>query len=93
MNEAALLAAPHHAKTISQQDIEDAVEKVVVGPERKSRRLVEAEKRCVAYHEVGHAFVAAYARTPSRCGRSGSCPGDARRSAIRSSSRLGIRSC
>jgi cell division protease FtsH len=45
---------------ISQKDLEDAVEKVVAGPERKSRRLREEEKRRVAYHETGHALVAAY---------------------------------
>ncbi len=60
MNEAALLAARRRSATITQHDIEDAVEKVVAGPERKSRRLVEEEKRRVAYHEVGHALVAAY---------------------------------
>jgi cell division protease FtsH len=59
MNEAALLAARRSSKTIGQHDIEDAVEKVVAGPERRSRRLVETEKRGVAYHEVGHALVAA----------------------------------
>ncbi|HKI20571.1 MAG TPA: AAA family ATPase, partial [Isosphaeraceae bacterium] len=60
MNEAALLAARRRSATITQHDIEDAVEKVVAGPERKSLRLVEKEKRRVAYHEVGHALVAAY---------------------------------
>ncbi len=60
MNEAALLAARRSSKAITQHDIEEAVEKVVAGPERKSRRLVEKEKRRVAYHEVGHALVAAY---------------------------------
>ena len=60
VNEAALLAARHRAKQIGQQDLEDAVDKVVAGPERKSRRLGEKEKRQVAYHEVGHALVAAY---------------------------------
>ena len=62
INEAALLAARRHAKMISQKDLEDAVEKVVAGPERKSRRLREEEKRRVAYHEVGHALVAAYSK-------------------------------
>ena len=42
---------------------EDAVEKVVAGPERKSRRLREEERRRVAYHEVGHALVAAYSKS------------------------------
>lgn len=60
VNEAALLAARHHETEISQADLEEAVEKVVAGPERKSRRLKEEEKRRVAYHEVGHALVAAY---------------------------------
>ena len=59
-NEAALLAARHGGKKISQKDLEDAVDKVVAGPERKSRRLNEEEKRRVAYHEVGHALVAAH---------------------------------
>lgn len=60
MNEAALLAARRRATEIHQVDIEDAVEKVVAGPERKSRRLTEDDKRRVACHEVGHALVAAY---------------------------------
>jgi len=60
INEAALLAARHLATQIGQKDLEDAVEKVVAGPERKSRRLGEEEKRQVAYHEVGHALVAHY---------------------------------
>jgi cell division protease FtsH len=62
VNEAALLAARRHQKEITQKDVEDAVEKVVAGPERKSRRLREEEKRRVAYHEVGHALVAAYSK-------------------------------
>src|SRR5262249_34898253 len=45
---------------IGQADLEEAVEKVVAGPERKSRRLRDEEKRRVAFHEVGHALVAAY---------------------------------
>src|SRR5882672_8684883 len=60
LNEAALLAARRHATEITQRDLEDAIEKVVAGPERKSRRLGEEEKRRVAYHEVGHALIAAY---------------------------------
>ncbi len=62
VNEAALLAARRNAKAIAQIDLEDAVEKVVAGPERKSRRLNEEEKRRVAYHEVGHALVAAFSK-------------------------------
>jgi len=60
VNEAALLAARRHGKDIIQHDLEEAIEKVVAGPERKSRRLTEDLKRRVAYHEVGHALVAAY---------------------------------
>jgi len=59
MNEAALLAARHNGTQIGQKDLEEAVEKVVAGPERKSRRLSAEDKRRVAYHEVGHALVAA----------------------------------
>lgn len=60
VNEAALLAARRRAASITQRDLEEAIEKVIAGPERKSRRLEEEEKRRVAYHEVGHALVAAY---------------------------------
>jgi cell division protease FtsH len=62
INEAALLAARHDGTTIDQKDLEEAVEKVVAGPERKSRRLSAEDKRRVAYHEVGHAIVAAYSK-------------------------------
>ncbi len=58
MNEAALLAARHGLKEITQAYLEDAVEKVFAGPERKSRRLGKNERRRVAYHEAGHALVA-----------------------------------
>ncbi|HXY34868.1 MAG TPA: ATP-dependent zinc metalloprotease FtsH [Planctomycetaceae bacterium] len=60
LNEAALLAARRGASLINQKDLEDAVEKVVAGPERRSRRLDPEQKRRVAFHEVGHALVAAY---------------------------------
>jgi cell division protease FtsH len=59
LNEAALLAARRGAHEIGQADLENAVEKVVAGPERKSRRLTEEQKRRVACHEVGHALIAA----------------------------------
>ncbi len=62
VNEAALLSARHNGRKIGQKDLEDAVEKVVAGPERKSRRLTPEDKRRVAYHEVGHAVVAAYSK-------------------------------
>ena len=60
MNEAALLAARRRSPKIEQRDLEEAIEKVVAGPERKSRRLGAEEKCRVAYHEVGHALVAAH---------------------------------
>ena len=60
LNEAALLAARRKGKEITQRDLEEAIEKVVAGPERRSRRLNADEKRRVAYHEVGHALVAAH---------------------------------
>jgi cell division protease FtsH len=62
LNEAALLAARRNARCIEQRDIEEAVEKVVAGPERKSRQLIEEKRRRVAYHEVGHALVAAHSK-------------------------------
>jgi cell division protease FtsH len=58
LNEAALLAARRGAAQITKLDLEEAVEKVVAGPERKSRRMEEDEKRRVAVHETGHAVVA-----------------------------------
>ena len=64
INEAALLAARRNASNIDQKDLQDAVEKVVAGPERKSRRLSPDDKRRVAYHEVGHALVGAFAKHP-----------------------------
>jgi cell division protease FtsH len=62
LNEAALLATRRKAHAITQADLESAIEKVVAGPERKSRRLSDEEKRRVAHHEVGHALVAAYSK-------------------------------
>jgi cell division protease FtsH len=62
INEAALLGARRDATEITQRDLEDAVEKVVAGPERKSRRLSDEEKRRVAFHETGHAIVARYSK-------------------------------
>lgn len=62
MNEAALLAVRRCSAVIKRVDLEEAVEKVVAGPERKSRRLAGDEKRRVAYHEVGHAVVAAHCK-------------------------------
>ena len=57
MNEAAITAAKEDRKQITQDDLQEAVEKVMMGPERKSRGLSEKEKIRTAYHEVGHAIV------------------------------------
>jgi cell division protease FtsH len=58
MNEAAILAARENRKTLSQFDIIRSIEKVMLGPERKSHILTKKERKITAYHEVGHALVA-----------------------------------
>ena len=55
VNEGAILAARRNKKSIAQTDMEEAIERVVMGPERKSRLISEEEKRIIAYHEAGHA--------------------------------------
>ena len=57
VNEAALLAARNHRTKVEQQDLGEAIERVVAGLEKKSRVLQDDEKKVVAYHEVGHAIV------------------------------------
>ena len=57
MNEAALLAARRHRPNISMNEIEEAMERVIAGPERKSRVMTEKERKTIAYHESGHALV------------------------------------
>jgi cell division protease FtsH len=56
VNEAAILAARRNRKVITQIDFEEALEKVSLGPERRSRVISEKEKNIVAYHEAGHAL-------------------------------------
>jgi len=58
LNEAAILAARRNQKKINQVDCLEALEKVMLGPERKSHVLSEKEKKITAYHEAGHALVA-----------------------------------
>ena len=58
LNEAALLAARHDQTEITMQDLEEAIDKVMAGPEKKSRIISEEEKTNTAYHEVGHALLA-----------------------------------
>ena len=57
VNEAAILAARRNKKVIGQPELEESIERVIAGPERKSRLISEEEKRIVAYHEAGHAVV------------------------------------
>ncbi len=57
VNEAALLAARRNKKRVEMGEMEEAVERVVAGPERKSRVISDKEKRLTAYHEAGHALV------------------------------------
>ncbi len=57
VNEAAILAARRGKDKITQQELEEAIERVVAGPERKSRVMSEEERRIIAYHEAGHAVV------------------------------------
>lgn len=57
INEAAILSARRNKKLIGQAEMEEAIERVIAGPERKSRLISEEEKRIVAYHEAGHAVV------------------------------------
>lgn len=58
VNEAALLSARRNRKNIGMEEMEDSVERVIAGPEKKSRNMNEFEKKLVSYHEGGHALVA-----------------------------------
>lgn len=57
VNEAAILSARRDLKLIGQAEMEESIERVIAGPERKSRLISKEEKRIVAYHEAGHAVV------------------------------------
>jgi cell division protease FtsH len=57
MNEAALLAARHGSKRISMQELEEAIDRVIGGPERRTRVMSDSEKLVIAYHEGGHTLV------------------------------------
>ncbi|HHV15725.1 MAG TPA: ATP-dependent metallopeptidase FtsH/Yme1/Tma family protein [Gelria sp.] len=57
VNEAALLTARRGNKTIGMEELEESIERVIAGPEKKSRVISEKEKKLVAYHESGHAIV------------------------------------
>jgi cell division protease FtsH len=58
VNEAAILAARRGKKTVEMQELEESIDRVIAGPERKSRRISPKEKEITAYHESGHALVA-----------------------------------
>lgn len=58
VNEAALLSARHNKDKIGMDELEEGIERVMAGPERKSRIINDREKRIIAYHETGHAIVA-----------------------------------
>ncbi|HOF94081.1 MAG TPA: ATP-dependent zinc metalloprotease FtsH [Clostridia bacterium] len=57
LNEAAILSARVHKKEISMEELEEAITRVVVGPEKRSRVITEKDRRITAYHESGHAIV------------------------------------
>jgi cell division protease FtsH len=58
VNEAAILAARRNKKTIGMKEFEESVDRVIAGPERRSRKISAKEKEVIAYHESGHALVA-----------------------------------
>ncbi len=58
VNEAAILAGRRNKKTVGRQELTEAIDRVIAGPERKSRVITEREKVLTAYHEAGHALVA-----------------------------------
>src|SRR5439155_995875 len=57
VNEAALLAARRGSKDVGLRELEEAIDRVTAGPERKSRLITADERRIIAYHEAGHALV------------------------------------
>lgn len=59
VNEAALMAVRENRKTVSQRDLEESVETIIAGYQRKGAVISEHEKKVIAYHEIGHALVAA----------------------------------
>lgn len=60
MNEGAILAARRNKKEVNQNELFESIEKVILGPERRSKIIVEREKNIIAYHEAGHALVTYY---------------------------------
>jgi cell division protease FtsH len=66
VNEASLLAARRNKKAITKAEIEEATIKVVVGPEKRSKKVLEQEKKLTAYHESGHAICTYYSKTQDK---------------------------
>ena len=64
LNEAALLAARRGKKAITMQEIDEATIKVIAGPEKKSHKVSDHDKKLTAYHEAGHAICTAFTETP-----------------------------
>ena len=62
------------ASSSTPGDLDEAIDRVVAGPQKRTRLMNEKEKKITAYHEGGHALVAAACTTPTRCTRSRSCP-------------------
>jgi len=58
INEGAIQAARRDKKTVGMEDLEESIDRVIAGPERKSRKINPKEREIIAYHEVGHALVA-----------------------------------
>ncbi len=58
INEAAILAARRNRKDISQKELEDSIDRVIAGPEKKGRVITKKERELIAYHETGHALAA-----------------------------------
>ncbi|MCA6070796.1 MAG: ATP-dependent zinc metalloprotease FtsH [Endomicrobium sp.] len=58
VNEAALLAARNNQKTVSMKNMEESIDRILAGPQRKSRLMSDKEKKIIAYHEAGHTLVA-----------------------------------
>jgi cell division protease FtsH len=60
VNEAALLAARNGQKTVNMKNMEEAIDRILAGPQRKSRLMSDKEKKIIAYHEAGHTLVAKF---------------------------------
>lgn len=58
INESAIIAAKKNKESVEFEDLEEAIEKIVAGPQRRSRIISEREKKIIAYHEAGHALIA-----------------------------------